>query len=280
MDLKNYEVQPDNGLFEKIEHRLRVRRMARMAGGVAAACLVVVAVVWMALPTKEADAEVSPAAVAMLQPTATTATADNQAVVAAESADRQPMDVQPSAPATRQEKTPAVASSTERTASVEPSPQQQCESKTVDARQVGRTAVTPVKPLVGSPVNANAAGTPHPVSHPAATTATPADKSKDPSATIVHEDNLMWAPNVIVPNGDVDENRTFKLQFSSAVSDFRIVIFNRGGRQLFQSNDPAFEWDGTYDGSAMPQGAYVWVAKFRDSDGRAHQEKGTVTIIR
>jgi len=108
----------------------------------------------------------------------------------------------------------------------------------------------------------------------------PADKAKDPSSTIVHEDNLMWAPNVIVPNGDVDENRTFKLKFTSAVTDFRIVIFNRGGRQLYQSNDPAFEWDGTHDGTAMPQGAYVWVAKFRDSDGRAHQEKGTVTVLR
>ena len=105
-------------------------------------------------------------------------------------------------------------------------------------------------------------------------------KEGEPQPQPVHEDNLAWAPNVIIPNGDVDENRTFKMKFSSAVSDFQIQIFNRGGRRVFSSSDPAFEWDGTHDGAALPQSAYVWVAQFKGTDGVKRQLKGTVTLIR
>ena len=110
--------------------------------------------------------------------------------------------------------------------------------------------------------------------------ANPSPAKGDPSTGTVHEDDLVWAPNVIVPNGDVDDNRTFKLKYSSEVTQFQIFIYNRGGRLVFNSDDPAFTWDGTSRGTALPQGAYVWVAKFRDSTGHPREEHGTVTIIR
>ena len=279
MSLKNYEVQPDNGLFEKIERRLRLRRLARVCGGVAAACVAVAAVVWVAMPSRDAAAELSPEAVAVAQrpeaamPQTVAPVADDQTVVSQPEATRRPIaEMHEAVPtyAVEVQKNDAVAVASASVAAAKP-------AEPAKASAVAAPAPTAVSPVPAA--EPDVAGTVVAAEQPVAPVA-PADKAKDPSSTIVHEDNLMWAPNVIVPNGDVDENRTFKLKFTSAVTDFRIVIFNRGGRQLYQSNDPAFEWDGTHDGTAMPQGAYVWVAKFRDSDGRAHQEKGTVTVLR
>ena len=80
-----------------------------------------------------------------------------------------------------------------------------------------------------------------------------------------HEDNLLWAPNIIVPSGDKEENRVFKVKSTSAVSNFRMVVYSRDGRPVFSSNDIDQGWDARRDGSLVPQGTYVWIARFRDS---------------
>ena len=113
---------------------------------------------------------------------------------------------------------------------------------------------------------------------PAPTAVSPA--KSDPIEENLHEDNLFWTPNIIVPSGDVDANRTFSVKFTSAVSNFHIYIYNRAGHQVYQTSDPSFVWDGTSKGTTLPQGAYIWVMKFRDSAGKPHEERGTVTIIR
>ena len=279
MDLKNYEVQPDSGLFEKIERRLRMRRMARVCGGVAVAVVAVAAVLWVAMPSEKAAVAVAPEAVAVARVQETPVPETVEPVAEERQAVSRPTPLQASA-AVAQEVAPAAAVVPEKSVAVAKAAQSVVAAKPAEPVRVG-AAVRPV------PAVAEAKPAAEPVAVGAEAAAgqavaqeAPAVKGKDPSSSVVHEDNLLWAPNAIVPNGEVDENRTFKLKFSSTVTDFRITIFNRGGRQLYQSTDPQFLWDGTYDGAALPQGAYVWVAKFRDSDGRVHQEKGTVTIIR
>ena len=278
MDLKNYEVQPDSGLFEKIERRLRMRRMARVCGGVAAAVVAVAAVVWVAMPSEKAAVAVAPEAVAVARVQETPVPETVEPVAEERQAVSRPTPLQVSA-AVAQEVAPAAFVVPEKSVAVAKAAQSVA-AKPAEPVRVG-AAVRPVPAVAEAKPAAEpvAVGAEAAAGQAVAQEAT-AVKGKDPSSSVVHEDNLLWAPNAIVPNGEVDENRTFKLKFSSTVTDFRITIFNRGGRQLYQSTDPQFLWDGTYDGAALPQGAYVWVAKFRDSDGRVHQEKGTVTIIR
>lgn len=97
---------------------------------------------------------------------------------------------------------------------------------------------------------------------------------------VPHFDNVIWAPNVIIPSGEVDDNRTFSIKATSPITEFKIHIYNRNGRRIYLATEPTFVWDGTMDGTPVPQGAYVWVATFRDSDGNPRQEHGTVTVIR
>ena len=53
MDLRDYREMPNEGLFEKIERRVRLRRLVRVGGVAAAAAVVTVAAVWLLTPRSE-----------------------------------------------------------------------------------------------------------------------------------------------------------------------------------------------------------------------------------
>jgi gliding motility-associated-like protein len=97
------------------------------------------------------------------------------------------------------------------------------------------------------------------------------------SITIIKEANLSF-PTAFTPNGD-NMNDVFKVfgQFTAAV-EFK--IFNRWGELLFITTDLGKGWDGTYKGSAMPEGTYVFRAFLTDFAGRTSERSGTVVLLR
>ena len=97
------------------------------------------------------------------------------------------------------------------------------------------------------------------------------------SITIIKEPNLSY-PTAFTPNGD-NMNDVFKVfgQFTAAV-EFK--IFNRWGELLFITTDLGKGWDGTYKGSAMPEGTYVFRAFLTDRAGRTSERSGTVVLLR
>lgn len=284
MDLKEYTAKPDEGMFEQISRRLRRRRLMRMGGMVAVvvtvaaltlliggngsepeggtsvaqnAGQVVQSVVRRQLQSEEVAAEKPTVTVGektqpLAQAKQVTLPAEEQ-LVALVVEETQPM-VKKSAPVTsnimRQEK-------------VKPAMGEMQKMKSAAAQpSVVEPSVVQPEEIAVTVANGE--------SHP----------TKDPGNTPIHIDDLMWAPNVIVPDGEVDDNRTFKLSFSSTVTEFKLYIYNRGGRLLFTSTNPSEVWDATHHGERLPQGTYVWVVQFRDTDGYQRQEKGTVTVIR
>ena len=218
MNLKQYTAQPDPGLFDTIQRRLRRRRLLRRAGVVAAVALV--AGVAALLVVGRPDATVAGPQMAALQP-------DARPVIA------------PAAPASQ----PAAA------------------------------VADPVQPQPAAAASSDP-------SHSNLQPPTSALRAPAPKSEVETTDVNLWAPNVIIPDGDQEENRTFSLRFSDEVTGFKLYIFNRNGRQVAYSNDPAYRWDATHSGTRLPQGTYVWVAQFRDSHDRPVQKKGTVTVRR
>lgn len=299
MDWKDYREQPDSGLFEKIERRLRHRRLMRRTGVAAASVVVVAVAVAVSWPTSSDSESVVSQQVALQQsPVGISRSAGFQPdklTVSNENGDalrivtsNVPESVKPNqstdsiivipfkedvhldvvdaiSPVSVQPKSASVVT-TETMGRQLPSGMNNVasESHGQPVNELQKSHLRKVVEVVDSVV--------YPTSAPLKN-----DPAEEP---LPHEDNLFWAPNVIVPAGDVDDNRTFSMKFTSTVSQFMITIFNRGGRQVFQSNDPAFVWDGSFKGSALSQGAYIWVAKFRDSAGKLHEEHGTVTLIR
>lgn len=88
----------------------------------------------------------------------------------------------------------------------------------------------------------------------------------------------IYVPNAFTPNGD-RHNQHFEVSTVN-IADFNIMIFNRWGEKIFESNDQEFKWDGTYKGMMVPDGVYVWVIDFMSNDGYEDRITGHVAVIR
>jgi len=285
MNLQDYRPQPDEGLYEKIQHRLRVRRLWRMGGIAAGVALVAAVTLLLTLSGKNSEAagedlalaKAEKAPAALQQPQQPAVQADEpEAPAATPAATPQPQKAEPQpaaepqAPAVAALPLPQVAAPVAE-AKEQPLPQ---------AKPEPTKAVTPTKVPEKSEHSEHSEYSDYSEKSESPAATTESAKGVDPSNIPVHIDNLIWAPNVFAPDGDIDDNRRFQMRYSSSVTEFHLYIYNRGGRQVYTSNDPSFSWDGTHNGSRLPQGGYVWIAKFRDTSGRPRQEQGTVTLIR
>ena len=61
---------------------------------------------------------------------------------------------------------------------------------------------------------------------------------------------------------------------------YALYIFNRWGNLIFRTTDPDSGWDGTYQGAALPQGAYVYKYEVLMPNGIHREGIGTVTLLR
>ncbi|MEM7659975.1 MAG: gliding motility-associated C-terminal domain-containing protein, partial [Bacteroidota bacterium] len=85
-------------------------------------------------------------------------------------------------------------------------------------------------------------------------------------------------PNAFTPNGD-NINDFFRLD-GLYIRDFDMKIFNRWGQLIFESDHLDKGWDGTYQGKAVPEGAYVVIVEATANNGQRFYEKGSITLIR
>lgn len=86
-------------------------------------------------------------------------------------------------------------------------------------------------------------------------------------------------PNSFSPNNDL-LNDVFKMIYPYALTDFRMIIYNRFGQKIFTSVDMNKGWDGNFSGKPQTRGVYVWVISFKDIDGETKNLKGTVYLYR
>ncbi len=102
-------------------------------------------------------------------------------------------------------------------------------------------------------------------------------------SVIVEGEFDIYAPSAFSPNGD-GLNDEFTLVSPADLPYFRLQVFDRWGKQIFESEDIFQGWDGTYKGKNSPVGTYVWKAVYRlQREGPGSEEKvqtGTVVIIR
>ena len=267
MDLRDYRELPDNGMFEKIERRLRVRRAARIA--VAVTVVAAVAGVVLLLEVGGRKPEVGLQASSLNSPMVTAAGQPEVAMEQPVAGRQQQAEVVTDRQVEKEDvailQSPAVREEEMAVDVVSGSPVAEVTKPTVNE--------VPVQIAVEEPVAVEAKEVQE-IEKPVA------EKGGAPTQETQHYDNLLWAPNAIAPAADDERNRVFKVTATSDVSHFHLIIFNRGGRQVFATDDINEAWDATLGGAPLSQGTYVWVAKFRDSDGVLRQEKGTVTVIR
>ena len=61
---------------------------------------------------------------------------------------------------------------------------------------------------------------------------------------------------------------------------YSMIIFNRYGANIFESNDINIGWDGSYNGETVELGSYGYVITFTATNGQVITKKGNVTVVR
>ncbi|MEM7548662.1 MAG: PKD domain-containing protein [Bacteroidota bacterium] len=92
-----------------------------------------------------------------------------------------------------------------------------------------------------------------------------------------------FSPSLTGPNGgvvnDLDQNDVF-LPITEGVVGFNMLIFNKWGELLFETNNKEIGWDGYVDGVLSPPDVYVYRLKLTFSDSQEVERLGDLTLIR
>jgi len=88
-----------------------------------------------------------------------------------------------------------------------------------------------------------------------------------------------FVPNCFSPM--LSSNNCFAPVFppASTPDDYTLLVYNRIGALVYQTRDVAACWDGSYRGSILPQGVYVYHIIYRYADD-IRRQTGSVLLIR
>jgi gliding motility-associated-like protein len=92
---------------------------------------------------------------------------------------------------------------------------------------------------------------------------------------------MMAVPNVFTPNKDGLNDYFFPV-INCIFDEYHIVIYNRWGQLLFESDDQNAKWDGKYKGGEAPDGVYFYLITYKHllTSDKEGQRSGSVTIFR
>lgn len=93
----------------------------------------------------------------------------------------------------------------------------------------------------------------------------------------VYDEFLFEIPNVFTPNGD-GVNDAFRVR-ACGVYDFYIQIFNRYGKQVYQSNSMLQGWDGYINDRKANSGVYFYNIVIRDLNNETQNYQGSLTLL-
>ncbi len=74
-------------------------------------------------------------------------------------------------------------------------------------------------------------------------------------------------------------NAVFSPLFSCEVSEYKLIIFNRYGSVVFESNQIEYGWNGYNKGKISPEGVYIWKCSGKFSDGEVFVKTGNLTLL-
>ncbi|HNW89910.1 MAG TPA: gliding motility-associated C-terminal domain-containing protein [Bacteroidales bacterium] len=91
-------------------------------------------------------------------------------------------------------------------------------------------------------------------------------------------DPVVYVPNIFSPNDD-GQNDIFYVR-GQDIKYMDLLIYDRWGEKIFESEDIAVGWDGTYKGKEMPSGVYVYKLTVTMNDGSEIKKKGNISLVR
>jgi gliding motility-associated-like protein len=96
-------------------------------------------------------------------------------------------------------------------------------------------------------------------------------ESEDPPGPVPVVDIM----NLMTPNSD-GINDYWVIKDLNAMQPAKVVIYNRSGKPVYQSNDYKNDWSGTYNGNPLPEGTYFFIIEGANGE----VIKGPISILR
>ncbi len=97
----------------------------------------------------------------------------------------------------------------------------------------------------------------------------------------VSDETNLFLPNAFTPNGDGNNDILQLYGNLASIKYFQLLIFDRWGEKVFETNDASFNWDGTYKGEKLQSSVYLYVMKTVMVDGKTNRAfKGTITMLK
>ena len=92
--------------------------------------------------------------------------------------------------------------------------------------------------------------------------------------------NDLKVPNAYSPNGDGHNDKICLQGWNDCVTDFTISIYDRWGEKVFESEDPAFCWDGIFKGKMLDPAVFVYYITAKLPNEEKIAKKGNISLMR
>lgn len=60
---------------------------------------------------------------------------------------------------------------------------------------------------------------------------------------------------------------------------YNLLIYNKWGQQIFESNSPGYGWNGMYKGQLSPSDVYIYVISYTSDTGKEYTKRGTFLLL-
>ena len=92
--------------------------------------------------------------------------------------------------------------------------------------------------------------------------------------------NEVFIPSIFSPNGKGPQANETLCLYSNCAKQLKFVIHNRWGQRVYETEDIAQCWDGTFNGKEAPSGVYAYNLYILQSNGEVVNKTGTLQLVR
>lgn len=92
------------------------------------------------------------------------------------------------------------------------------------------------------------------------------------------DSSTVFIPNAFSPNKDGHNDVLFVR--GQNISQIHLLIYNRWGEKIFESNQIAIGWDGTYKGNALSPDVFAYYLEVLCIGGKKYSKKGNISLLK
>jgi gliding motility-associated-like protein len=100
------------------------------------------------------------------------------------------------------------------------------------------------------------------------------------SVVMLYCDVPLRMPNAFTPDNDGKNDLFRPAALPENITAFHLLLFDKWGKNIFETQDILTGWNGTIDGKPAPAGVYVYTLTYGNLLGETRKITGTVTLVR